>query len=270
MTTLTPNRIIEKGDQYLDGEKWKPVPEIDIGLQIQFTDYAQVRRPSEAPPHTTLSPEQYAKLKPASPKPLRETPDTAKESPTEAPKRAVSPDNLQKTLASEQPISPKTTAAVSKLISPDSGERPAAKAESDKTPAASHSAAGDAHSTSYLPTVVSTKAHKLVSEDPEAMTEFHKGLRKTETEKAIEKAKVIGLKTDLLKITWPKNNDCIWTGRNGTFQQYGMEISRMDGTEGKIMLFPIGKRGVGNCTIQFPVSAIPQIVDFLNAQKTPK
>lgn len=37
-----------EGDEYLDTNMvWKPVPKNDFGLQIMFTKYAEVRRPSE-------------------------------------------------------------------------------------------------------------------------------------------------------------------------------------------------------------------------------
>lgn len=49
MNTLTKNRILQEGDEYRHNGTWKPVPEEDYGLQIQFTKYAEVRRPSEKP-----------------------------------------------------------------------------------------------------------------------------------------------------------------------------------------------------------------------------
>jgi hypothetical protein len=49
MNTLTRNRIIEAGDEYKDNGKWKPVPKDDFGLQIMFSKYTEVRRPSEKP-----------------------------------------------------------------------------------------------------------------------------------------------------------------------------------------------------------------------------
>jgi hypothetical protein len=55
MNTLTKNRILEPGDEYKDGDKWKAIPKIDLGLQIMFTKYEQVRRPSEKPPEKILS-----------------------------------------------------------------------------------------------------------------------------------------------------------------------------------------------------------------------
>jgi hypothetical protein len=51
MNTLTKNRIIEKGDEFRhkDG-RWMPVPDKNVGLQIMFSEYKEVRRPSETPP----------------------------------------------------------------------------------------------------------------------------------------------------------------------------------------------------------------------------
>jgi hypothetical protein len=47
MNTLTSNRILQKGDEYRKNGTWMPVPKDDFGLQIMFTKYAEVRRPSE-------------------------------------------------------------------------------------------------------------------------------------------------------------------------------------------------------------------------------
>jgi hypothetical protein len=50
MNTLTKNRIIEKGDEFRNKDgTWQPVPDKAVGLQIMFTPYTEVRRPSEAP-----------------------------------------------------------------------------------------------------------------------------------------------------------------------------------------------------------------------------
>jgi hypothetical protein len=124
MNILTKNRIIEKGDEFrhTDG-RWLPVPAKKVGLQILFSDYKEVRRPSEEP------------------QALRETPETARL--TEAPKRAVSPT----------PISPDSGLGACT-------ENPA-KAEKEKTPVPTPSGTGDTPATnSHLPTVISRKAHK--------------------------------------------------------------------------------------------------------------
>jgi hypothetical protein len=55
MNTLSKNRIIEKGDEFrhTDG-RWLPVPDGNVGLQIMYSEYKEVRRPSEA--NITLAP----------------------------------------------------------------------------------------------------------------------------------------------------------------------------------------------------------------------
>lgn len=117
MNTLTKNRIIQEGDEYKDNGKWKAVPKDDFGLQIMFSKYTEVRRPSEAPsPTSTISPDRGTaipakaeKVNAPAPTPsgagetpsikedtsydvaaLRETPETAI-APTEVPERVVSP-----------------------------------------------------------------------------------------------------------------------------------------------------------------------------------
>lgn len=56
MNTLTKNRILEAGDEYRDNGTWKAIPPKDLGLQIMFTKYSEVRRPSEEP-LKTISPD---------------------------------------------------------------------------------------------------------------------------------------------------------------------------------------------------------------------
>lgn len=69
MNILTKNRILQAGDEYKSGNEWKPILPKDIGMQILFTTYKEVRRPSEAP-YTPPTP----KPKPISP----DSPDSAK------------------------------------------------------------------------------------------------------------------------------------------------------------------------------------------------
>jgi hypothetical protein len=299
MNTLTKNRILQKGDEYRQNGAWKPVPKDDFGLQVQFTDYAEVRRPSETP------------------QTLRETPVTAKDAPTEVAKLPVSPT----------PISPKR--AKVKIATP-------VAAESDKSPVASHSVTGDV---SYLPTVVSKKAHsqkhdreiidsipydlpmtdeetaalqresdreKAVAEaekhlSPAALENFKRLIATApepkpcptcgsilcggecssanipahplifippgEIEKAITKAKKLKGSSSIVKIDFPHpkpgKDIPVWTGRNGTFNGYGLEGMVIDD---RVAFSPIGKRGVGNCTIQIPKAIIPDLVDWLQKQ----
>jgi hypothetical protein len=253
MNTLTKNRILQKGDEYRDNGAWKPVPKDNFGLQVQFTDYMEVRRPSETPPkyRPTL------KLGTPNNDQFGETPVTAKAARTEAPKRAVSPTP----------------------ISPDSGERPAAKAEKEKTPVPTPSGTGDA---SYLPTVVSKKAHmhtqesdrkiidsisigRSLTDEEMAALDREKDREVVATFDAAAMAKVVASIYE--KIDFPKGTDVIWTGRNGTFHGYGLELMRNGDT---IMVSPIGKRGVGNGMIQLPVSVASKLASWLLEQATPK
>lgn len=218
MNTLTLNRILQEGDEYLNGNNgaWTKVPENDFGLQIQFSTYrkTQVRRPSEAPPKTsTIQP--------------------------------ISPD-------SERPEAAKPSATVT------------AKAESDESPVASHSATGDA---SYLPTVVSRKAHQQEQIDRDIIDKIPMHLPLTTGERAAldrEIDREAHLKIKFNGITRDHPDRPIWTGRNGTFTGYGLEVMRVHGNN--VMLTPLGKRGAGNGCIQIPISAIPQLVKWLNEQ----
>lgn len=47
MNILTPNRILEAGDEYRDNGTWKPITPEDIGTQVMFSSYKEVRRPKE-------------------------------------------------------------------------------------------------------------------------------------------------------------------------------------------------------------------------------
>jgi hypothetical protein len=239
MNTLTPNRILQKGDEYRDNGKWKPVPENDCGLQVMFTSYAEVRRPTETPfVHGG------------------------------APAIKVSPDSVATAKAAPN----------------------AAKAESEKSPVPTHSGTGDPHSASYLPTVVSKKAHKTglptVDECAKAIMDAaiaHAGKPSRETPETSKDATTEVAKSPAsptpsysangsIKITFPKpdptdliamSGQPLWTGRNGTFTGYGLEAMTVNTN---VMFSPIGKRGVGNCAIQFPKAIIPQLVDWLQRQ----
>ena len=241
MTTLTPNRIIQQGDEYRNNGTWKPVPKEDYGLQVMFTKYAEVRRASETPFVHVGAPAIKVESQQGSETVTRHAHNVETAGSTPAPAK-ISP-------VSEKPKAEKPSAIVT------------ATAEKEKTPAPTPSGAGAPSPRSYpdfagefekavkaagLPTVVSVKAHV------------------TETEKAIETAKAMGVTVEALDLRWPKNEHCVWTGRNGCFDGVGMELRNI-GTQ--IAITPRGKRGLGNCTIQFPISTIPEIVDFLLRQQ---
>jgi hypothetical protein len=115
--------------------------------------------------------------------------------------------------------------------------------------------------------VVSHKAHK---KDPTIVVSSLKKLReKPETSKdaTTEVAKSPASPTPFTEIKFPAGSPkTIWTGRNGTFNSLGVELERKSGTD-ICAIVPQGKRGTAkNAIIEFPVSAIPQIVDFLTKQ----
>jgi hypothetical protein len=208
MNTLTPNRILKEGDEYRKNGTWLPVPKDDYGLQIMFTKYAEVRRPSE------------------------------------------------------------------KAISPDGGASvPAVKAEKVNVPAPTPSGAGatpavlkqlDRHG---LPTVVSKKAHLLVRHE-DGKPIFKEPTSTTPTPKPVV---LSGTTETRAGITWHSKlePECRWIGRNGTFKCRGVNLEfRKQGT---IAVLPVGARGEAkNAEIEFPVNAIPQVIDFLQKHLTPK
>jgi hypothetical protein len=216
MITLTPNRILQKGDEYRDNGHdsknitWKPVPKDDFGLQVMFTKYAECRRPSEE-------------------------------------SKPISPD-------SERPKAAKPSATVT------------AKAEKVETPAPTPSGAGDA---SYLPTVVSSKAHTKEM----TPTEYLQTLVKT---KAADPKPIVlaGTTETRANITWPMHSKamppCRWIGRNGTFRCRGvnLELRKDVAGNGIIAVLPVGARGEAkNAEIEFPAAAIPQVINFLKQIK---
>lgn len=235
MNTLTKNRILEAGDEYRQNGEWKPIPPKDVGLQIMFTTYKEVRRPSE------------------------------------------------------EPIIPKQG---SQMVRQESAKLPIEG--SIPSPASTHMA-------SYLPTVVSKKAHQQCtptpSNDCSGAPESATATTVTPIGAIIEKPALreAKLKSSLMKLIeqgapprLPKASPttgkvtipvgarqimfsspspkCEWIGRNGTFTQIGMTFMRVGNL---VRLVPQGKRGMArNAQIEFPVSEIPQIVDWLNKQKT--
>jgi hypothetical protein len=163
MTTLTKNRILEKGDQFFNGTGWVPIPTTDFGLQVAFAKYKEIRRPSE----------------------------TVKDLPAQR----TAEDAIHGEL--EAPVDAGNTTATTTTTSIDSDE-----------------AAG-------------------------------------------------------LDIKFPKTKfQPVWMGRNGCFNGYALSCIQVK--PDKILLQPVGKRGVGNCMIEFPKAIIPQLVDWLLQQELEK
>jgi hypothetical protein len=265
MNTLTSNRIIEKGDEYRDNGTWRPVPDNDIGLQIAFTKYSEVRRPSET---------------------LRETPETAKDARTEVAESPVSPTPISLKLEGSNPpvaaegeqvtphrVAPVRSESLPTVVSKKAHTRPTLNLrklpEGESQFGTSETERIEKHTKSLTHPAAPRPIPPLPDAIPPKCGNASTGWipPKTKTEKATAKAKMIGKMSNHLKIKFPKPNDCIWTGRNGSFNGYGLDAMVL---EDKIMLFPIGKRGVGNCTIQFPTSTIPELVDWLLRQQPTK
>jgi len=263
MSTLTANRILQKGDQYKNGDGWKDVPEDQLGLQIMFSKLKkfELRRPSEgaiSPNATVQSPKAEKGKTPAPspsgagepPKPISAVPVLAE---PRVDIRAVSGNRAQDGEAREStPMSREVTETDSR-----GGGKPLIK-----------HVKGRPYDTSDLPTVISPKAHKDKAEHYVADTTprplLPLGKPKVVTAKIIPATKPI-TKTPLIAadIKFTKGGSPpIWTGRNGTFNGYGVSVYRTPGD--KIMLQPIGKRGAGNCIIEIPLADIPNFIRALD------
>jgi hypothetical protein len=242
MNTLTPNRILQKGDEYRDNGTWKAIPKDDYGLQIQFTTYKEVRRPTETPFVHGGAP-------------------------------AIKHDEATKPNPVPDKVTPVPTA-------------PLAQSEKEIVDAG-------------LPTFVSRKAHSVGKGSGKPIGFDHKGKlvrEKPETSKdaTTEVAESpaspvpactydhegkapfpplppapVGLSapTTYQEITFPVGSPhTIWTGRNGTFNSVAVNLHRYKGTD-VCAIIPQGKRGVAkNAIIEFPITAIPQMIDFLKRQ----
>jgi hypothetical protein len=216
MNTLTANRILQKGDEYRDNGTWKPVPANDYGLQIMFTTYKEVRRPTETPFVHGGAP--AVRVEPEKPAPKAEK------------------------------VTPVPTA-------------PLAQSEKEIVDAG-------------LPTFVSRKAHLsgVTVSKTGLIEKIHKTLRETpETSKAdsteVAKSPASPTPPAYAEITFPAGAPrTIWTGRNGTFNSVAVNLHRYKGTD-VCAIIPQGKRGVAkNAIIEFPITAIPQMIDFLKRQ----
>ena len=235
MNTLTANRILQKGDEYRDNGTWKPVPANDYGLQIMFTTYKEVRRPTETPFVHGGAP-------------------------------AIKHD--ESTKPNPVPDKPKVTPVPT---------APLAQSEKEIVDAG-------------LPTFVSRKAHsvgkgsgkpigfdhkgKLVREKPETSKDATTEVAESPASPTLPDPQPlppapVGLSapTTYQEITFPVGSPhTIWTGRNGTFNSVAVNLHRYKGTD-VCAIIPQGKRGVAkNAIIEFPVTAIPQMIDFLKRQ----
>lgn len=247
MITLTKNRIIEAGDEYRNNGEWKPVPASIVGLQVMFTTYEEVRRPSATPPPTALHPSVVELMNPA----------------------IVKRDNIVAT----KPISPDSEKPETRPLAVGNanakrGEGSSAivpaKAESEQKASVPTHSGTEAMPHPDLPTVISAKAHKHILTPKELRSVV---------------AKIVGIAIEhetCIKFPDPhatKRRQTQWIGRNGTFNQTGLTMIHGSAglNKGIIKMIPTGKRGVArNALIEFPVEAIPQIIAFLEKHKLPE
>lgn len=229
MNTLTKNRILQDGDEYLDSKgDWKPVPATDFGLQIMFTKYGEVRRPSETPSANGAG---------ETPAPQRSTATVA--APSVESKPTASP--LPREYPAPKPLSMTMT-------------------KSGKAKALPTVVSAKAHT---LPPLRLTRA------DYSKAAKAAKAAKKVTSGKIPASAgvKVTPLPTSL-SVTFPDAHpECIWTGRNGTFMARALNMHVTPSGE-VIQIVPQGKRGAAkSAIIEFPASIIPQVVDWLLRQQ---
>ena len=229
MTTLTPNRIIQQGDEYIDPKgTWKPVPKDDYGLQVMFTKYPEVRRPSEAPQKETTTvklPHIGKTVEVLLPKPI----SPISEKPRQTSQEIADPLEVKANLIPMTPEQLAIQAGLPTVISPKAHEAPWIKEHVETHPT--------------MPPAPEPPAPEPLAQN---------GIIKIAFPKPDP--------TDLIAVS----TQPIWTGRNGTFTGYGLEAMIANDN---IMLSPVGKRGIGNGCIQFPKSVIPQLVDWLLRQQ---
>lgn len=231
MNTLTPNRIIQQGDEYFgtDG-MWHVVPEGDFGLQVMFTKYKEVRRPSE--------PEQDGAAgtpAPATPEPL-------------ATAQAVTP-------APERPES-----------KPDAPPRPLSETYGKKKPKELPTVVSKkAHG--VQDDILAEEKRRRIAAEIAATSEVIHGISTKDAIKARKAAELAGRvpsgKIYALDVTYSDLSALPnWIGRNGTFKAQGLRVESRP--NGLIQLRPIGQRGLAkNALIEFPKADIPRVVDFL-------
>jgi hypothetical protein len=213
MNTLTPNRILQAGDEYIKGGEWKPVPQADFGLQIMFTKYQQVRRPAEEP----------AKNLNAAPVLAEPKPETKIGEAREGANQSNQNSSLKKDSHGGVQTPTKLLIVKGVPFHPDKVKN--------------------------LPTVVSAKAHLNLPPLP-----------RSDEEQGHYPPAPSAPSNGTIQIPFPF--PCTWTGRNGTFKGKAIDLRAM--AAGNIIrMQPVGKRGVGNCIIEFPASIIPQLTDWL-------
>jgi hypothetical protein len=223
MNTLTANRILQKGDEYRDNGTWKPVPANDYGLQIMFTTYKEVRRPTETPfvhggaPAVKVEPEKpAAKAEKVTPVPTAPLAQSEKEIVD-----AGLPTFVSRKAHSGKPIG-----------FDHKGKLVREKPETSKD-ATTEVAESPASPTPLPPAPV--------------------GLSKP----------ISAIKPISAEIVYPISAPpCIWTGRNGTFTARGLNIHHTKGGQ-VMLIPVGKRGVAKNALIEFPAEVIPDVIDFL-------
>jgi hypothetical protein len=279
MNLLTNNRILQSGDEYSDGVAWHPVPDKDFGLQIQFTKYDKVRRPSEPDDNITLTPVSPTETSqvPAAESDKDSAPSHSGAEPILCVCHTATAGN-----PANCPLHPMLT--IKPKPKPLSETYDKAKPKAKKA----------------LPTVVSRKAHAIGGKAEEArkirdereavlakanaagvITPERFGNEQLENiiaeilaRKVAELSPSVPVAAPVPVITpHPKvhatvipytdlSSKPIWIGRNGTFNATGMTVTHT--ANGLIQIRPSGVRGLAkNALIEFPDTEIEKVVDFL-------
>lgn len=230
MNTLTKNRILQKGDEYRKNGSWMPVPEVDYGMQIMFTKYTEVRRPSEAG---------LAQSKPC----IITQRNDLKGLPAKGTATSVIPiaeATARVVMPEAKPIKTPSTSQVKLSDIPPSRITPCWH---EKRINLSRHADQCAHCGAMLPTL-------FVPPPPTT---------------APPSMLPAGMKGAAINVSFGASPKCEWIGRNGKYRQTSINLIRL----GELFrIVPQGVRGMAkNAQIEFPASIIPQITDWLLQQQ---
>jgi hypothetical protein len=286
MNTLTANRILQKGDQYLlkatnteAGAKWTEVPKEEWGLQIMFSKFKgfELRRPTEKPSNPDAIWPNPQTISPKVEGVRSDQPSEAENGNTPAPIRSGAGGTATYDHTGNAPFPPKPKIRLPKRLA-NPAVTPLIEHDKD-TCVCRECVRYRTMRIGGLPTVISRRAHieKSIAEvGKEIAEEIKRKGEELEEEirrRAAEEAEATGFSgykatptppvvTAVIKftkgasITKPR-----WLGRNGQFNGYGLDIFRSE--HDKIMLTPIGKRGAGRCLIEIPVTDIDNFIKAL-------
>jgi hypothetical protein len=243
MNTLTKNRILQSGDEYSHNGQWKPVPQADFGLQIMFTKYQQVRRPSEEP--SKILPENHEQ---------------------NATRKSQCAAIGNKGNLNAAPVLAEPNMLHNESIGEAKGESLERESITTKPAVAQNT---DSRGGVQLPVIV-----KGVPIHPDSVAKI-KNLPTVVSTKAHTTPAPYAPKpttVDSIQIDFPDPDSppCDWTGRNGTFKGRAIYLNKLQPITGNVIqISPVGQRGIGNCLIEFPAAIIPQLTDWLLRHQQP-